>query len=54
LRLPCDCLLYTSFYNNAYIVNNKGGKIDKKFHTHFSPYPGNPTQQYIKLSLIHI
>lgn len=36
------------FYNNAYIVNNKGGKIDKKFHTHFSPYPGNPTQQYIK------
>jgi hypothetical protein len=37
-------------YNNAYIVKNKNkaGKDDKKFHTYFSPDPGNPTYQYIK------
>lgn len=33
-------------YNNAYIENKKG-KIDKKFKTYFSPDPGNPTSQYI-------
>jgi hypothetical protein len=36
-------------YNHAWIVRNKNktGKIDKKFHTYFSPDPGNPTYQYI-------
>ena len=34
-------------YNSAYITKNKTGKIDKEFHTYFSPYPGNPTYQYI-------
>jgi len=34
-------------YNDAYIVSNKKGKIDKKFHTYFYPDPGNPTSQYI-------
>ncbi len=33
-------------YNAAYIENKKG-KIDKKFSTYFDPDPGNPTYQYI-------
>lgn len=37
-------------YNHAWIVRNTTGAIDKHFKTHFSPYPGNPTYQYINFT----